>query len=343
LAVVGLRDGVVDEHEGGAGVGDGGARARVLLLLAADAEAVRAELPETLGRVDGDVGERAGELGTVNVSELVGSGGGVLQVGGEEGLGQGGLDVVEKRLLAGRLDGVEFAESQAEEAVAVHVLREGRAERGGELDRLSGHRRASDVHGVRPHISARATPVAVADAPGGTVDLTEGRRLRRIEGGVASTLLGGQLGVEDPPPDRGSALNDTVNTQRALQVRRARVEVQHQRLAADIDGRQVLGITALRRGWDLPGLPTGLRGRVLQGLRHRPAMLVECSAQSGGSVANMVRAANAVDLEGPAFVRYWRRRGQGTSQQKSDEQQGALDLHLHLGCRWYAIASCNEC
>lgn len=67
---------------------------------------------------------------------------------------------------------------------------------------------------------------------------------------------------------------------------------------------------------------------MLKVLRHRPAMLVERSAQSGRSVANMVRAADAVDLEGPAFVRYRRGRGQGAGQQKSDEQQGAVDLHL---------------
>lgn len=205
LAVVGLRDGVVDEHERGAGVGDGGARARVPLLLAVDAEAVRRELPEALGGVDGDVGERAGVLGTVDVAELVGSGGGVLQVGGEDGLGQGGHDVVEEGLLLGRLDGVELAESQAEKAVAVHVLHERRAERRGELDRLSGHRRSSDVHGVGPHISPRATPVAVADAPGGTVDSTESRGTRRIVGGMALSLGGRQLGVEDPPESSGSA------------------------------------------------------------------------------------------------------------------------------------------
>jgi hypothetical protein len=81
-------------------------------------------LPEAVGAVDGGVGDGAGVLGAVDEAEVVGAGGALPQVGGEELGLEGVLDGVEEGgLLVGR-NGVDAAEGQAEETVVVDVLGE---------------------------------------------------------------------------------------------------------------------------------------------------------------------------------------------------------------------------
>lgn len=165
---------VVDEHERRAGVGDGRVGVRVLLLLTAQGVACGRELPEALGIIDLDIAERAGKLGTVDDSEIVRSGGAMPEVGGEDGQGEVGHDVIEEGLLLGRLDGVELAESQTDETITGCVLDELIGDGGGELDGLARNRRPSDIHRVRTHVPSCSTPVTVADTPGSPVDPLEG-------------------------------------------------------------------------------------------------------------------------------------------------------------------------
>lgn len=122
--VVGVDDVVGEEHEGGAGVGDGGADGAGCGGGGSDAVAAGVELPEAVGAVDRSVGDRTGVLGAVNEAEVVGAGGTLLQVGGEELGLEGVLDGVEEGGLLVRLDGVDAAESQTEEAIVVDVLGE---------------------------------------------------------------------------------------------------------------------------------------------------------------------------------------------------------------------------
>lgn len=112
----------------------------------------------------------------------------MTEVGRKNRLGQAGHDVIEEGLLRLRLDRVELAEGETEEAVAVGVLHKRLAQGRGELDGLLGDGGTSHVHGVRADVSARSTAVTIADAPGGASDQAEGRGLRRVVCGVALSL-----------------------------------------------------------------------------------------------------------------------------------------------------------
>jgi hypothetical protein len=123
LGVVGADDGLGEVHEGGAGISNGvngGAASGT----SADRVAGGGELPEAVGGVDVDVGDRAGVLGGVNVAEVVGTGSMVLEGDGEQGRGEVGLDGVEKGLLLSGPDGVDAAHSKTEETVGVNILGE---------------------------------------------------------------------------------------------------------------------------------------------------------------------------------------------------------------------------
>jgi len=157
LAVVAIDDALVREHERGARVGDGlaaghaGARGA-----AADREGLRRELPEAAGGVDGGPGERARELGRVDGAELVGAGGVVAEVGREDGLGQRREGVVEEGLLLHRLDRVELAEGEPNEARRLSVGDEARGHVRGELDGLPCHGGPADVHRVSADVACGA-------------------------------------------------------------------------------------------------------------------------------------------------------------------------------------------
>lgn len=192
LLVVGGDNLVVQEEEGGAGVGntlDGGAGLRANLV------AVGGEFPEALGVVDVGVGQGAGVLGAVNEAEVVGAGGIVLQGDGEQRGGQGGLHGVEEGGLGLGLDGVDGAEGQTQETVVVGVLGELGADLGGSLDSLAGGLDGADGDGVLVDVTAGGAAITVGDGPGGAAQL--GTVVGLVDG-VARLLRGRQLLGEDP-------------------------------------------------------------------------------------------------------------------------------------------------
>ena len=165
LGVVGAGDGSVDVDQGGASVGDaldvgadGGG--------GADRVACGGEAPEALAVVDGGVGDGTGVLGAVDEAEVVGAGGALLQVGGEELGLEGVLDGVEEGgLLVGR-DGVDAAEGQTEEAIVVNVLSELGRDGGCGFDCLRGCGDGANDDLVGVDIATCAGTVTIADLPG---------------------------------------------------------------------------------------------------------------------------------------------------------------------------------
>ena len=162
LGVVGGDSGLGQVEEGGAGVsdgidggGDGGA--------AADGVTGGSELPESVGRVDVDVADGTGVLGGVNLAEVVGAGGVVLQAGGEDGQSERALDGVEEGGLLHRRHRVDAAEGEAEQAVGVSVLGEGARDGGGGLDGLGGRGHTADGDFVGVDLAGRARAVTVRD------------------------------------------------------------------------------------------------------------------------------------------------------------------------------------
>lgn len=119
LGVVGLDDSGVGVDEGCAGVKDtgdglGGGGCT-------DAVGGGAEAPETLGVVRVDVGDGAGVLALVDVAEVVGAGGVVLELDGEERRRELRLDGVEESLLLLGLHRVNGGHGQAEQTVRVGI------------------------------------------------------------------------------------------------------------------------------------------------------------------------------------------------------------------------------
>ena len=106
LGVVCGDDGVGEEKEGGAGVGDsrGG---RGYGAAGANGVAGGGKAPESLAIVNSGVGDVAGVLGVVNVAEVVGAWFALQKVGGEEGRIEEGFGVGEEGLLLVRSDGVD--------------------------------------------------------------------------------------------------------------------------------------------------------------------------------------------------------------------------------------------
>jgi len=126
LAVVSVDDGGVGKHEGSSGISDGLASSDVHRSPGPDLELGGRELPEAVGGVDGRPSEGAAELGGVDGAEGVGAYGGLAEIGGEDGHGEGGLGVVEEGLLLRGLDGVELRVGEANKSIGLRVLDEGR-------------------------------------------------------------------------------------------------------------------------------------------------------------------------------------------------------------------------
>jgi hypothetical protein len=181
LGVVSFDISVRDEQESGAGVCDGTADV-----------AAGGELPEAIGAVDGDVGDGAGVLGAVDVAEVVSARGTLLQIDGEELLLERGLDGVEEGGLPSRSDGVDGAESEAEEAVVVGVFGELGGDLSGGFDGLRGCGDGSHHNLVSVDIATGSGAVLIGDLPGSAGDLPA--RCRRVVLGVACGLAGGGLG-----------------------------------------------------------------------------------------------------------------------------------------------------
>ena len=164
LGVVGAGDGSVDVDQGGASVGDaldvgadGGG--------GADRVACGGEAPEALAVVDGGVGDGTGVLGAVDEAEVVGTGGVVLEVDGEELLGERALDGVKEGVLGSGRDGVDAAEGKTEKTVGVAVLRELRRDGRGGLDGLRGGSYASNGDLISVDLAGRTGAVTVGDPP----------------------------------------------------------------------------------------------------------------------------------------------------------------------------------
>jgi hypothetical protein len=181
LGVVSFDISVRDEQESGAGVCDG----------AADV-AAGGELPEAIGAVDGHVGDGTGVLGAVDVAEVVSARGTLFQIDGEELLLERGLDGIEEGGLPSRSDGVDGAESEAEEAVVVGVFSELGGDLSGGFDGLRGCGDGSHHNLVSVDIATGSGAVLIGDLPGSAGDLPA--RCRRVVLGVACGLAGGGLG-----------------------------------------------------------------------------------------------------------------------------------------------------
>ena len=214
-SVVVGRDNVLGQvEEGGARVGDAVAQVAAGRRVAANAVPARGEFPEAVARRHGDVGDGARVLGRVDVAEVVATWGTLLQVGGEEWLGERALDSVydwsvrsqyirshqwghtEKGRLRLWLDGVDAAECKTKETVIVGVLSELAGDGSGSLNSLRGgsHTADNDLVGVDGTGGARV--VAVGDGP--AVALLESTGLAWVVLRVAGRFAARGKGREHP-------------------------------------------------------------------------------------------------------------------------------------------------
>lgn len=173
LAVVGIDNSGVGQHEGGSGVSDGLATRNCHSRSRTDLELGGGELPEAVGGVDRSPGEGAVELSGVDVSELVGADGGLSKIGGEDWHGEAGLCVVEEGLLLDWFDGVELGESETDESVGLGILDEGRGDGGCELNGLTGHSCSTNVNSVSANIASCSRSITVRDGERGTLNELE--------------------------------------------------------------------------------------------------------------------------------------------------------------------------
>jgi hypothetical protein len=223
LLVVGRDNIVVEEKESGAGVSNTGKLARALG--GANLVGIGIELPETLGVIDIGVSEGAGVLGGVSETEVVDTGGVVLQSNTEDGVGELGLDGVKEGGLSLGLDGVDGAESKTQETVVVLVLDELLADLGSSLDSLARGSDRANLNSVLVDITASGGAITVGDGPGSTRDLGTVVGLVDI---VTLLLAGRELRRENP------------------QIGGASVEVQVQGSSTNVDRGQVLKIITIR-------------------------------------------------------------------------------------------------
>ena len=193
----------------------------------------------------------------------------MFEVGGEERGFQGRVDVAEESVLLLRGDGVADHEAEPHQAVRVAVLHEGVRYGCGELDGLAGNRGGPHRDGVRADRARRAGFVAVGDLEAGRGRGAEGGGFFRVVHRVARRLRRGELRVEDP------------------EVGGAGVDVHHQRLPADLDGREELRVAFLRRGLRAAGLlgvggggggaVGGVDDRRVHAFGHGPPVFAVCS------------------------------------------------------------------
>jgi hypothetical protein len=125
-----------------------------------------------------------------------------LQVCREERHGQLCLGVVEERLLFGRRDLVDGAESETQETVRVPVPRKRGRDLRRDLDCLAGYCDGPDRDHVRVHETRRSAAVAVADAPFLAFQLLCGRAGFDVVDGLVCDLCLGGLTAEHPQVGR---------------------------------------------------------------------------------------------------------------------------------------------
>ena len=106
------------------------------------------------------------EFRGVDCAEFVGSHGGRAEIGGEDGLWEGGYGVVEEGFLLGGFDGIEFGEGEADESVGLRVSDEGAGDGGGEFDSLVGDGCTANIDGVGSNVACGAGAISVRDAVG---------------------------------------------------------------------------------------------------------------------------------------------------------------------------------
>lgn len=167
---------------------------------AANAVAIGGEAPEALGVVDRGVGQSAGVLGAVDVAEVIGARGVVLQGHSEQRRVQLRLDGVKEGGLLSGPDGIDGAESQTQQAVVGGILNEFRADSRGGLDGLARGSDATNVDSIGIHITAGRASVAIRDRPGSTGNLA-GAAAGSVET-VVTLLRGRELGRKHPTVDR---------------------------------------------------------------------------------------------------------------------------------------------
>ena len=164
LRIVGLNNGSWEVDEGGTGVGDDvdalateGARAHGI--------AAGGEFPESIGGVDGSVGDTTGVLRAVNVAEVVVTSLALLQVGSEDRAGELSLGVTEPGLHVIRGGGVDAIEREAHEPIVGGVAYELARNGLGSFDSLAGHGDAANGDLVEVNVALRTGAVAVGDIP----------------------------------------------------------------------------------------------------------------------------------------------------------------------------------
>lgn len=123
--------------------------------------AVGGEGPESIGVVNIGVGDRSGELLLVNVAEVKGARGTVLESHSEQRLVETVLDGVEESCLRGGADGVDGAESQTQEAIIALVLNELLADPLGSLNGLASGLDSANDDGVLVNITTGTAAITV--------------------------------------------------------------------------------------------------------------------------------------------------------------------------------------
>jgi hypothetical protein len=156
------------------------------------------DLPESGGRVDGNVGKLSSELSVINVSELVSTSGIVLQVDAEDGHLKLWHDGIEECCLLRWLNGVKLAEGETDETVVVGVLLEGLGNCRCKFDGLSSCGRSTDVDNVFADDAGSARSVTVGDGPCCTLHHLERFAVAWVECGVLANCLLGKSSAEDP-------------------------------------------------------------------------------------------------------------------------------------------------
>lgn len=131
--------------------------------LAANLVAVGSKHPEALRAVDISVSQLASVLGLVDITEIVGAGLVVLQGDSKQRLVELALDSVKEGLLRLGLDGVDGAESQAQQTIVVLVLHELLADLLGSLDGLARGLNATNNDGVLVDVTAGGALVTIGD------------------------------------------------------------------------------------------------------------------------------------------------------------------------------------
>ena len=203
LGVVGIGDLLIDEKERCTGVGNGIRALGVLEHLVANSELGGGELPESSLSLDRDPGHLAGDLGSIDLSEIVAACAIGVEVGSEHGHVEIFHDVVEEGLcgclLGAVVDSVEFGESKTNETVSVSVLNKRLGDRIGQLDDLVLDLDTSNSNSVHANNTSSTRAITIADLPLRTVNLLERSRLSGVKCGVLADRSLGKLSAEHPP------------------------------------------------------------------------------------------------------------------------------------------------